>query len=300
MALDALAYYASQGPVSDPGGHAPALDGLPAEMHQLCEVVQGLVAQPGWALVYGWTIAKEREEDLQLRLVALMLGRILELDDRPLGATRSPEARLVGNCRDHTMLLVAMLRHQEIPARARCGFGAYFLPGKYEDHWVCEYWNAAEERWQLADAQLNARQREILRIDFDTCDVPRNRFVVAGMAWQMCRRGEANPDDFGLTTVNEHGTWWVRQNLVRDLAALNKVELLPWDGWGLAQGMSNTLPEGDLLLLDRVATLTQQDDAFAELSAVYEAEEALRVPAVIRSNGSRGGRLVDISAPATP
>jgi hypothetical protein len=89
-----------------------------------------LIAQPGWAQVYGWTIDKAREEDLQLRLVALMLGRILELDDRPLAATRSPDSRLVGNCRDHTILLCSMLRHQGVPARARCGFGAYFLPGK--------------------------------------------------------------------------------------------------------------------------------------------------------------------------
>ena len=300
MLLDPLPYYASQSPISDPGGHAPALDGLPTDVHELCEVVQGLVAQPGWALVYGWTIAKEREDDLQLRLVRLMLGRILELDNRPLTSARPPEARLVGNCRDHTILLCSMLRHRGVPARARCGFGAYFLPGKYEDHWVCEYWNAAEERWQLADAQLNARQREILRIDFDTCDVPRDRFIVAGQAWQMCRAGQADTEAFGLTTVNEHGLWWVRQNLVRDLAALNKIEMLPWDGWGLAQGMANSLPESDLLLLDRVAVLTQQEDAFAELRSAYEREETLRVPAVIRSNGPGGGRLVEISALATP
>jgi hypothetical protein len=262
----------------------------------LCEVVQGLVAQPGWALVYGWKIAKEREEDLQLRRVSLMLGRIVALDSRPLTAPRSPEERLVGNCRDHTMLLVTILQHQRIPARARCGFGAYFLPGTYEDHWVCESWNATEKRWQLVDAQLNARQREILRIDFDFCDVPRDRFIVAGMSWQMCRAGQADSEAFGLTTVNEHGLWWVRQNLVRDLAALNKMEMLPWDGWGLAEGMANSLPPDQELLLDRVAALTQAEDTFSELRATYETEAALRIPATIRSNGPGGGRLVEISA----
>ena len=30
---------------------------------------------------------------------------------------------------------------QGMPARARCGFGAYFEKGKYVDHWVTEYWN---------------------------------------------------------------------------------------------------------------------------------------------------------------
>ena len=287
-------YYESQSPISDPGGHAPALDGLPTDIHELCEVVQGLVAQPGWALVYGWTIAKEREEDLQLRFVSLMLERIVELDGSPLTTARAPEKRLVGNCRDHTMLLCSVLRQKGVPARARCGFGAYFLPGKFEDHWACEYWNAAEARWQLADAQLNARQRDILRIDFDTCDVPRDRFVVAGMAWQMCRRGDADGDDFGLTPVNEQGLWWVRQNLVRDLAALNKMEMLPWDGWGLAEGMEDELPPDQVQLLDRVATLTQAEDALSDLRATYEGDDRLRVPSVIRSNGPGGGRVVEV------
>lgn len=287
-----LAYYASQSPISDPGEHAAALDSLPTDILELCEVVQGLIIQPGWAQVYGWSVAKEQEDDLQLSLVALMLGRILKLDGRPLPIARSPDMRLGGNCRDHTMLLCSVLRHLGVPARARCGFGAYFLPGRYEDHWVCEYWNAAESRWQLVDAQLNARQREILCIDFNTCDVPRGRFIVAGQAWQMCRAGDADPNAFGLTSINEQGMWWVRQNLVRDVAALNKMEMLPWDGWGLAEGLQNTVPPDDEALLDRVAVLTQDDGAFDELRATYRAEERFRVPATIRSNGPGGGRLV--------
>jgi len=295
---DPVYYYASQGPISDPGRHASALENLPTDIRDLCEVVQGLIIQPGWAQFYGWTVAKEQEDDLQLRLVRLMLGRVLELDNRPLTLERPPEARLGGNCRDHTMLLVAMLRHQGVPARARCGFGAYFLPGKYEDHWVCEYWHPAEERWQLCDAQLNARQCEILRIDFDTCDVPRDRFIVAGQAWQMCRAGEADPDAFGLTAVNEHGRWWVRQNLVRDAAALNKMEMLPWDGWGLAWDLDDSLPTDQELLLDRVAILTQAEGAFWELRATYEGEVALRVPSAIRSYRPGGARLVEVPAGA--
>ena len=292
---DPSGYYAAQGPISDPGAHSSALDGLPADVSELCEVIQGLLAHPGWAPVYGWTITKEREEDLQLRFVSLMLGRILELDDQPLTVARSAQTRLVGNCRDHTVLLCSMLRHRGVPARARCGFGAYFLPGKYEDHWVCEYWNDAEERWQLVDAQLDARQREVLRIDFEPCDVPRDRFFVAGKAWQMCREGLADPEAFGLTALNEHGLWWVRQNLVRDLAALSKMEMLPWDGWGLAQGLDDALPLSQTAMLDRVAALTQEDDAFSELRAAYEGEETLRVPSVIRSNGPGGGRLVEMA-----
>ena len=33
-----------------------------------------------------------------------------------------------------------------------------------------------------------------------------------------------------------YGYWFIAGNLVRDLAALNKVELLPWDDWGAMVG----------------------------------------------------------------
>ncbi len=295
-----LAYYASQGPISDPGKNSRLFDGLPTEVPRLCETVQGLVVHPFWSEQYGLTLSPEREGELQLRRVALMLNRILELDGSPLTAVRPPERRLVGNCRDHTMLLCSMLRHQGVPARARCGFGAYFLPGKYEDHWVCEYWNAEQQRWHLVDAQLDSLQRGVLQVGFDTHDVPRDRFVVAGMAWEMCRAGKANTDDFGLHPINEYGMWWVRQNLVRDMAALNKMEMLPWDGWGLAEGLENEVAPADEALLSRVGALTQDNEAFQELRETYEAEESLRVPSTIRSNGPGGGRLVEVASEVAP
>ena len=52
---------------------------------------------------------------------------------------------MVGVCRHFTLLHVAMLRAQGVPARARCGFGAYFEKGKFVDHWVTEYWNDGAE-----------------------------------------------------------------------------------------------------------------------------------------------------------
>ena len=85
-----------------------------------------------------------------------------------------------------------------VPARARCGFGAYFLPNHYEDHWVAEYWNAAEERWVLVDAQLDEFQRREMQVAFDPLDVPRDQFIVGGAAWKMCRSGVADPDSFGI------------------------------------------------------------------------------------------------------
>ena len=57
-----------------------------------------------------------------------------------------------------------------------------------------------------------------------------DRFLTGGQAWQMCRSGGANPDDFGIFDMR--GPWFMQGDLVRDFLALNKVEILPWDPWG--------------------------------------------------------------------
>jgi hypothetical protein len=179
------------------------------------------------------------------------------------------------------LLLAAMLRHQGVPARARCGFGTYFLPDHFEDHWVAEYWNAEQSRWILVDAQLDEFQQNVLKIDFDPLDVPRDRFIVGSKAWQMCRSGEQDPEKFGIFDM--HGLGFVRGNLVRDVASLNKVELLPWDCWGIILNESLDNPE-DLAVLDEVAALTAGD--VPDLDAVrshFESDSRFRVEGSIVS-----------------
>ena len=161
MSESVFAYYASPGPMTDPGECAHLFDGLPTEISALVEVVQGLLIHIFWAERYGLQLPKEREErEVNLRGVAPKLKRIQELDASPLTVTRPLAKKLVGNCRDFSTLLCAMLRHQGVPARARCGFGTYFQDDRYPyvDHWVCEYWKADEGRWVMVDAQLNTRE----------------------------------------------------------------------------------------------------------------------------------------------
>jgi hypothetical protein len=204
-----------------------------------------------------------------------MLARINELDPQPLTVARPLDKKFVGNCRDHTTLLCSILRHQGMPARARCGFGAYFIPDHYEDHWVCEYWNADQQRWILVDAQLDQVQREVLNIPFDPLDVPRDQFITGGPAWQMVRSGGADPDSFGI--FEWHGQWFVQDDLVRDFLAFNKIELLPWDGWGLMAGPKDVVSLDDLTLLDRIAAWTiEADAAFDDIRTLYASDPRLQ------------------------
>ena len=93
-------YFAAPGPMTDPGVHVRLLDSLPADIAALCRLVQGLMIHVFWAEQYGIQLPEDRKAELQLRAVAAKLGRMLELDARPLDQARPPERRLVGNCRD--------------------------------------------------------------------------------------------------------------------------------------------------------------------------------------------------------
>jgi hypothetical protein len=201
----ALAYFATPGPLTDLRAHASRARDLPHALADLCRVVQGLVVHPFLAHLYGLEPTALRHDELEIRAAAEMLERMLALDSRPLDEPRPPERRFVGNCRHFTVLLCAFLRARGAPARARCGFGAYFDPPRFEDHWVCEVWDEVRGSWRMVDAQLDARQCEALRIPFDPLDVPRTQFLVAGDAWQRCRSGREDPERFGILDLR--GLW---------------------------------------------------------------------------------------------
>jgi hypothetical protein len=204
-----------------------------------------------------------------------MLSRLRALDPRSLTEPRPPERRLVGCCRDFTVLRCTLARHAGIPVRARVGFARYFTPAFHVDHEVVEWWDAGQYRWRLLDAQLSERHVAHYRVGFDPTDVPRDQFLVGGRAWQLCRAGQADPDTFGLAPELSfpRGLPFVRGHVVQDLAALNKMELLLWDVWGLMQA---PLDDG-LPLLDEVAGRTQAAEGFADVRRLYASPD-LAVP----------------------
>lgn len=280
--VNPLEYYTDHGLMTNLSAHADWLKNLPEDVPGICKLVQQNLLHIFWAERYGVQLSPERKAEVNIRSAAAMLAHIRATDDRPLTTSRIPEDRLVGNCRDFSTLTCALLRFQGIPARARCGFATYFEPGKYIDHWVCEYWHLDENRWVMVDPQLDEFQRRELSLDFNPLDVPADRFLTGGRAWQLCRRGQADPDLFGI--FNMWGLWFVRGDMLRDLASLNKVELLPWDCWGLIDKDETAITPADFAVLDQVAALTANGvDAFADVQALYNTDPQLRVPPVIRS-----------------
>jgi hypothetical protein len=273
-------YYTTPGIMTDPGVQGDLLAGLPQDIAGLCQVVQNNLIHIFWAERYGRKLSEDEQRTVGVRRLADKLGLMRQVMDRPLVEPRPIELRQVGNCRDYTLLLTALLRQQGVPARARCGFGAYFMPGHFEDHWVCEYWNDEQRRWVLVDGQLDALQREVLEISFNPLDVPRDQFIVGGQAWQMCRQNLADPKQFGIFEMN--GWWFIWGNLARDFLALNKIEILPWDYEipAFTHPLDDPFPDDpqEIAFYDRIAALTQAGNAaFGEVRSEFT-EPRWRIP----------------------
>jgi hypothetical protein len=291
LSSEIRAYYTHPAKMTAPGAHARAFDGLPRGLAELSSTVQGLLLHEHWAPAYKVQLTPARRQESQLRSSAQMLSQALAHDPRALDVPRDPDKRVVGVCRHFAVLTVAMLRHQGVAARARCGFGAYFRAGTFEDHWVVEYWNEKEASWLLADSQIDDLQRNILRPKFSLLDVPRDKFVIAGDAWLQCRNGEADPGAFGIFDMR--GLWFIAGNVLRDFASLNNMEMLPWDSWSVMTGPEAPIPDTTLELIDRVAELTLDGDArFTELRALYGNDERLRVPPMVFNIANR--KLEDV------
>jgi len=265
--------YATQSAVTEPGVYHGLLDGLPSHSVEVARVVQGLVYHySSGKAFFGYEPPKERIPEIDTRTLEQMLKRIVALDKRPLHEPRAYERRLIGCCRDFSLIACAILRHHHIPARLRYGFGAYFHEGYWEDHVIVEVWTGS--RWQQFDPQLAG----VLRTEVDLFDLPPGAFITGGRAWQLCRNEGADPARFGLGPhVPEVSGWWViRGRLLLDIAALHKTELLCWDEWSYGDEHSELTQEEEQQL-DRIAYLSLQS-AFEELTALWHADKRLGVP----------------------
>lgn len=278
-APEQLAFFATAAAMTALPATSPQYEGLPDDAAGLCQVAAHVLVHEFWADAYGVTDVAARVEELELRPAGAILAAI---------ATRATSAgslarglpvgqRLLGNCRQFTVLTCALLRRAGIPARARSGFASYLDQG-WTDHWVVEYWNAEAHRWIQADPQLDQLQCERLGVTFDPLDLPPGQFINGSQAWLRCRNGD-DPQRYGIFDLR--GQWFVQDALIRDLAALNQIELLPWDAWGIMVGPDEQPTEEQLAILDTVAeaVITDHPVAYQE----WFRQDGLAVPDVIHS-----------------
>lgn len=262
--------YATPGPLTGLDGLPPlALRSDAGDPVGICRPVHQLVIQPSDAEPLA--LPAQRLAENQIRPAGELLRRLLALDPAPVTAARPPRQRVVGTCRHFAVLSCALLRHNGVAARARCGFATYFQPGKGLDHWITEY-RDADGGWVRVDSEILGSTL------LDHPDQLRpGEFLTGGEAWIAYRRGEIDAAVFGVPGTQNWGPSEIRGNAVRDLAALCKIEMLPWDAWGRMTDAyaARTGPDYDALL-DELADVCAADDPIA-VRALYEHAD-LRVP----------------------
>jgi hypothetical protein len=217
--------YREQSRFSDPGPLAGLLDPLPAEvpadLPALMSIIRNVIVH---YRASGLRFTGERLAEIDSRWVERILGVDQGRFPMPLADPRPEASRVVGCCRDFTLLTVAALRHHGVPARSRIGFASYLLDDWNCDHAVAEYWNGT--RWVLADAQLDPE-----RYPFDTADLP--QFMTAAQAWDAHRRGLIDADVYGVDpSLPFRGHQFLLDSVLLEVAHRQRDEVLLWDQWG--------------------------------------------------------------------
>lgn len=307
-----LEYYKVKGPLTDIERYADQVSELPGDAISLARITQNLIVHDMWLARYGVELSAEHVCQQSTPSMEDVLRLALEIKQGPLASNdRTPSEKVIACCREFSSLLCAFLRAKGIPARARCGFAAYLAKdGYYEDHWICEFWNGS--LWQKVDPQIDTFQLNSIQswakaaedardgyrkmlLDLDPMNVGEAQFALAAKAWQLCRANQmdparygisCDPTVFGLQTL--YGMWFIRGNLLRDFAALNKLELVPfvsglerekgyWDSWRLMSAKDDELADEDWKLLDHVAVLALDPDKnLKEILDMYGSNAELR------------------------
>jgi transglutaminase-like putative cysteine protease len=279
-------YYATPSPTSDLSRHASLLPPSSCEPREASDRARNAVLPLREAVRLRLPLTEDRWEDFTTRSAARIVDRVLARNSAPLSAPREPAMRMFANCYHFALLTCAFLRAAGVPARLRYGFVPYLEPGYYEDHCICEVLLGG--RWRRMDPDYG----------FGIDDDDPKTFIGGGEAWRLCRSGDLDPETVGgvdlLGGDEQRGMWYVRNNLVRDYAALCKVELHPWDWWGLMTAQDAERPNA---LIDEIAALMADEAAWAQRAERFENDPLLRPGASVVVFGEVGSHHESGEAP---
>lgn len=247
-------FYASQSIYSEPGPHRETLRRGGDEPRSIARWISSFMQHPRGAESGVRGFNPDQATDMELRSVAELLSVAVK---RHLLEGDSARPKVGGVCRDFALLAVSGFRERGTPARLRVGFADYLVPGHWEDHWLCEWHDGG--RWKRLDVEFAA----IEGVSVDALDVPRKRFLTASEAWFRIKDEPEIASRFGVTSLDLGGEWFVAGSLFREIAALRKLELKPWDYWGLSENLPRESTEWSQqawTTLDRLASNLRNAD----------------------------------------
>ena len=150
-------------------------------------------------------------------------------------------------CRHFTLLHTALsCAPTAFRPASRCGFSNYFDKSKWYDHWITERWDG--RRWVREDPQIDELQAERHRHRLRSLRPAPGKFLTGAEAWIAARAGEVDAELFGIFDM--WGLKFISGNVITDFAAINKVELLPWDAWGMMPSPYAELSDETMAVVD--------------------------------------------------
>lgn len=306
-----LEYYKSPGILTNLTSFKSFTDWLSPDPRVIFQVTQGLIIHDSWIKRYGVRMTPNQQRNKCTINASDILTQVAKLREKDISPAipRSPEEKIQACCHEFALLAVALFKAKGIPARARCGFALYLAyPDYYEDHWICEYWNG--NSWIAIDPQIDPFQQSFLQnyanteeninpdykkmlLSLDPLNITDKHFINAGDAWKLYRHNKVNPNRFGIGSDPKlyniktlYGAWFIRGQLLRDFAALNKIEPVPflvrlevgqnWDEWRLVSSKDDDLSDDDLKLLDNIADLCSSPNSrLTEINDLFQSNKDL-------------------------
>lgn len=195
---------------------------------------------------------------------------------------RKIEDKLHVCCRETTILLVAILKAKNIPARARCGFThAVSEIDGMGDHWIVEYYNEECKRWVLVDPTMFYDQETLdyFKIDYSLIDIPRDKFIFAANAYLGLRNGKYKKEDiYGFSDPKTFGIKAAIDELFYDFHSLMNNEILFCQSPKYLKNNKYELTDDEYIELDELAKLMlNPDENFESLYSVWENTEKFRI-----------------------
>lgn len=251
---------------------------IPSDIPTIVKYVQNVLLHQHWSAHYGIMLSDQQKEEPFIRGIddKLLFLNVKGFDH--VSDHKEHKDKMIGICRDFSVMATALCREAGIPARARCGFADYLEKGKYIDHWVLEYWNKEEHRWAMVDSQLDTLQQDILKLGFSPFDISNQHFLTGPEAWKGCRENLYDPKCFGIFK------WWgydyLRCNLILDANSLAGKPMQPWDYWeGYKSLPIEQWTEKDYAIMDDLVHFSiNADTDYESFYDFIETNDKIRVP----------------------
>lgn len=290
-----LDFYRNTSLFTDLGFYTTFAKNLPNDVETLCSLLRNQIIHPfdlkdeeerkNPNSFYGDMTKISRtsliyENDLFPTAIA-MIAELLRRDSN-FTIERKIDDKIHVCCRETSILLTAILKAKNIPARARCGFtNAVSEIDGAGDHWIVEYYNEAYKRWVLVDPTMFYDQETLdyFEIDYSLIDIPRDKFIFAADAYLGLRNGKyktediycfSNPKTFGITAAIDE--------LFYDFHSLMNNEILFCQSPKYLKDNNYELTYDEYVKLDELAKLMLDPDKnFNALNYIWENNEKFRI-----------------------